>query len=76
MKHEKFSEFLHSRKDNSEHSDSEDDDEIGEFPGRKEIVTFLYWLTFCDKVPDGPSFMMSYIALYYRVLTMKCSLNM
>ncbi|XP_071552969.1 FHF complex subunit HOOK interacting protein 2A-like isoform X2 [Panulirus ornatus] len=43
------------RNDSNENSDSEDED-VGEFPGRKEIVTFLYWLTFCDKlvgVSDG-----------------------
>ncbi|KAK7018682.1 hypothetical protein SK128_022625 [Halocaridina rubra] len=33
-----------------ENSDSEEEDEIGEFPGRAEIVTFLNWLTFCDKI--------------------------
>lgn len=40
---------LHYRNEVSENSDSEEED-VGEFPGKKEIVTFLQWLTFCDKV--------------------------
>lgn len=33
-----------------EGSDSEEEDDIGEFPGRREVIAFLNWLTFCDKV--------------------------
>ncbi|XP_042212316.1 FHF complex subunit HOOK interacting protein 2A-like isoform X1 [Homarus americanus] len=40
------------RTDVNENSDSEDDEDVGEFPGRREVVTFLYWLTFCDKLVD------------------------
>lgn len=39
------------RKETSENSDSEEEeDDVGEFPGRKEIVNFLHWLVYCDKV--------------------------
>lgn len=43
--------FYHCRNEGGENCDSEEEGEdTSEFPGRKEIVTFLYWLTFCDKV--------------------------
>ncbi|XP_047497545.1 FHF complex subunit HOOK interacting protein 2A-like isoform X2 [Penaeus chinensis] len=32
-----------------EGSDSEEEDDVGEFPGRIEVIAFLNWLTFCDK---------------------------
>ncbi|KAK3858559.1 hypothetical protein Pcinc_035257 [Petrolisthes cinctipes] len=39
------------RKETNESSDSEEEeDDVGEFPGRKEIVNFLHWLVYCDKV--------------------------
>ncbi|XP_045582330.1 FHF complex subunit HOOK interacting protein 2A [Procambarus clarkii] len=44
------------RTEGGENSDSEDEEDVGEFPGKKEVVTFLHWLTFCDKlvgVSDG-----------------------
>ncbi|XP_064102448.1 FHF complex subunit HOOK interacting protein 2A-like [Macrobrachium nipponense] len=34
----------------SENSDSDEEEELGEFPGRAEVVTFLHWLIYCDKV--------------------------
>ncbi|XP_063867785.1 FHF complex subunit HOOK interacting protein 2A-like isoform X1 [Scylla paramamosain] len=45
-----------TRSESQENSDNEEEEEVGEFPGKKEIVTFLHWLTFCDKmvsVSDG-----------------------
>lgn len=41
---------LCSRGEALEGSDSEEEDDIGEFPGRREVIAFLNWLTFCDKV--------------------------
>lgn len=38
-----------TRNEVGENSDNEDED-VGDFPGKKEIITFLHWLTFCDKV--------------------------
>lgn len=41
---------LCSRGEALEGSDSEEEDDVGEFPGRREVIAFLNWLTFCDKV--------------------------
>ncbi|KAK8736302.1 hypothetical protein OTU49_004929 [Cherax quadricarinatus] len=38
------------RTEGNENSDSDDEEVIGEFPGKKEIILFLHWLTFCDKL--------------------------
>ncbi|KAG0716062.1 Protein FAM160B1 [Chionoecetes opilio] len=39
-----------ARNEVCENSANEEGEDVGEFPGKKEIVTFLHWLTFCDKV--------------------------
>lgn len=58
---------LCSRGEALEGSDSEEDDDVGEFPGRREVITFLNWLIFCDKV-SGAICKIIAVQMYFGIL--------
>lgn len=59
---------MHLRAESSDNSDSEEEDEVGEFPGRREIVAFLQWIVFCDKVLDPQCLQSELVYLQFPVL--------